>query len=441
MKHSQGQPQGRRWAVVGSGMMGLSIAWELAKSGHAVDVIEASDNPGGLTGTEKYGDISWDRFYHVVETGDQQLLSLLDEIGLDSAVHWHRTRTNFFDGLKLYPLNNALDFATLPTLSIVDKARLAINIVYGASRSNLAPLEELSAEQWLSRWSGKSTYEKLWLPLLRSKLGDNATRVTAAYICGVMKRFYGARGGASRSETFGYLEGGYQRVVETLLEQAIRKSVSVHVGEPVKALEAGDDAVEVTLQTTTHIYDRVVLTMAPPLIATLEAPFSEEESGAYRATRYQGVVCPSLLLNAKLGDAYLTYITDQHIPFTTVIEMSSLMPKKITGGYQLVYLPKYVPSDSELFDQSDQEIIATFWEGLQRLFPHLDDRDIIHSCVNRARHVLVIPEHGKRQELVDHETSLPGVFLCHGGQIVDAALSVDQTVALARKFCATFSNA
>jgi dihydropyrimidine dehydrogenase (NAD+) subunit PreT len=45
---SPGPDSGRRVAVVGSGPAGLSCAFELRRSGHAVTVFEAGDRPGGI---------------------------------------------------------------------------------------------------------------------------------------------------------------------------------------------------------------------------------------------------------------------------------------------------------------------------------------------------------------------------------------------------------
>ena len=42
------QPSGKKVAVVGSGPAGLSCAWFLARKGHAVEVMESADEPGGM---------------------------------------------------------------------------------------------------------------------------------------------------------------------------------------------------------------------------------------------------------------------------------------------------------------------------------------------------------------------------------------------------------
>ena len=43
-------------------------------------------------------------------------------------------------------------------------------------------LENIPVEQWLRKWSGKRTFETIWLPLLRSKLGESYRETSAAFI-------------------------------------------------------------------------------------------------------------------------------------------------------------------------------------------------------------------------------------------------------------------
>ena len=104
----------------------------------------------------------------------------------------------------------------------------------------------------------------------------------------------------------------------------------------------------------------------------------------YENIRYQGVVCLSMLLRRPLGNAYMTYITGSSLPFTTVIEMTSLTTPQNYGGHHLVYLPKYVPSDDPLLDADEDEIVATFLNGLKRIYSDFEMDDVVEHQVARA---------------------------------------------------------
>ena len=196
-----------RWAVVGGGMLGLTLALRLNQAGQHVTVFEAADDFGGLASAWRVGDVTWDRYYHVIMRSDTRLRALLTELDLEQEIHWAVTRTNFYTGRAMHPLNNVIDYLRLPVLGPVDKARLAATILYASRIENGRPLENLSAADWLTRLSGARTYRNLWQPLLRSKLGSNEGKASAAYIWSVIRRFYGARQGGMQREMFGYVPG------------------------------------------------------------------------------------------------------------------------------------------------------------------------------------------------------------------------------------------
>ncbi len=378
------------------------------------------------------GPVTWDRYYHVIAGSDDVLCGLLAELGLEPSVVWKTTRTNFYDGNSLRPLNNAFDYWRLPALRLVDKARLAFTILYAARITDSAPLEHMSAQQWLTRLGGERNWLGLWRPLMRAKLGANCDHASAAYIWSVIRRFYGAREGSMKTERFGYVKGGYEQVAAALVGRLQQQGVTLHGACPVSAVARDESGLVISGSGAPIRADRVVMTCAAPLVADICPGLNDTERQNLRSLRYQGVVCVSLLLTRPLGGAYLTYITDESIPFTTVIEMSSLVDRERFGGMHLVYLPKYVPSDDPIFELSDEAIAADFQRGLVRMFPDLLPAQIHALRISRSRHVLAVPTRGYQAQMPSMDTSVPGLFIVNSAQIVNAALSVNDTIRLAR---------
>ena len=64
----------RRTVIVGGGMLGLGLARKLAADRDVI-VLEAAPNLGGLASAwtldTPTGPVRWDRFYHVVLSGDK----------------------------------------------------------------------------------------------------------------------------------------------------------------------------------------------------------------------------------------------------------------------------------------------------------------------------------------------------------------------------------
>ena len=417
-------------------MLGLTLALRLAQAQQRVTLFEAAPSLGGLTATHHYAGIHWDRFYHVIDGSDAHLLALLSEIGLGGEERWATTRTNFYDGNALYPLNDVFDYMRLPALGAVDKLRLAANIAVAAQIKQGQRLEKQSAEEWLVRWSGRKAFERLWRPLLKAKLGDNVEHASAAYIWSVIRRFYGARQGQRKIERYGYLPGGYARIIAALVNNLDGAGVRLHQRACVDRVAPRADTIEVRVNDDAQTFDRVLVTFASPLAARICADLPAAELNQHRAIRYQGVVCASYLLKKALGGAYLTYITDDSVPFTAVIEMSSLIDRAALNGHHLIYLPKYLPSDHPLLDAPEKDIDRWFMSTLKRIFPVLRDDDIVTGHIARARNVTAIPTLDYSKNLPPMRTSMPGLYICNSAQILNATLSVNETVELANRTAA-----
>src|SRR3954468_11951001 len=159
------------FGIVGGGLLGLTLALRLAQRGKRVTILEAADHVGGLADAWQIGDITWDRHYHVTLLSDQHLRGILKELGLDEQMRWVKTRTGFLVNGKLHSLSSVWDFLRFQPLSLIDKLRLGWTIWHASRIDNWRALEQQSVGNWLVRHSGQRTFERIWLPLLKAKLG------------------------------------------------------------------------------------------------------------------------------------------------------------------------------------------------------------------------------------------------------------------------------
>src|SRR6266566_3951244 len=118
--------------IVGGGVLGMALAAKLSRQGFRVTVLEAASRSGGLAAPTTIGDVTWDRFYHVVLLSDQHLRALLEELGLTEQLHWRPTRTGFYIEGRLRSLSSSIEFLSFPSLGWVDKARLGATILYAS---------------------------------------------------------------------------------------------------------------------------------------------------------------------------------------------------------------------------------------------------------------------------------------------------------------------
>jgi len=422
-----------RWGIVGGGILGMTLAHRLAGQGKEVTLFEGNDSLGGLAGPWKLGDVVWDRHYHVILQSDACLRALLAELGLEKELVWVETRTGFFAGEKFYSLSNTLEFLRFPLLGWIGKVRLGATVFHASRLKDRSRLERISVADWLTRWSGRRVFETLWLPLLRAKLGENYRIASAAFIWSSIARMYAARRTGLKKEMFGYIPGGYARILDRYKSVLAAENVRVklrHVVRRVEAVPGG--GVRTTLEDgNAETFDQVVLTMAAPIASVLCPDLEADERSRLLEIRYQGIICASLLLKQPLSNFYVTNITEEWVPFTAVVEMSTLVDRKHFGGKTLVYLPKYVPTGDPAFLMSDGEVEETFLEALFRMYPHVRRSDVVAFRVSRVPFVLAIPTLNYSARLPPMTTSIPGVHIVNSAHILDGTLNVNETLRLA----------
>ena len=429
-----------RWAVVGGGLLGMTLALRLAQSGKRVTIFEGADRLGGLASPWRLKDVVWDRHYHVTLLSDTALRALLREIGLEEEMRWVETRTGFYTDGQLYSMSNTLEFLRFPPLNLWDKLRLGFNIFYASKIKDWQKLERVPVEDWLKRWSGRRTTERIWLPLLRAKLGENYREASAAFIWATIARMYAARRTGLKKEMFGYVPGGYARILRRFEEALAGLGVEVRVGQGVKSVEAESErGVRVECEEgKAEQFDQVVLTVPGERASHIACGLSTEETEKLRGIKYQGIICASLLLKKPLAGFYVTNITDAFVPFTAVIEMSALVDRTEFGGHALIYLPKYVDADDALFACSDEELEERFVAALGRMYPRFERADVVCCRISRVRHVFPLPVLRYSERLPAQHTSQPGIHVVNSAHILNGTLNVNETVQLAEKAAREF---
>jgi protoporphyrinogen oxidase len=423
-----------RIAIVGGGVLGMTLAHRLSQAGKNVTLFEAAKQLGGLASAWQLGDVVWDRHYHVTLMSDTHTRALLDELDLERDMRWVQTKTGFYTDGRLHSMSSSLEFLKFSPLGMIDKGRLAATIFYASKIKDWKRLEQVPVSDWLRKLSGERTFQKIWLPLLRAKLGENYKDTSAAFIWTTIARMYAARRSGLKKEMFGYVPGGYARVLDTFSRRLFSARVHTRMGSPIK---------EIRKQSTGHVtlhygddirnnFDRVIVTAAAPAAARMVPGLEEGERARLKSIRYLGVICASVLMKRPLAGYYVTNITDSQIPFTGVIEMSALVDRAEFGGNHLIYLPKYVSPNDPMFDLSDSEIEHQFLGGLEKMYPAFDRADVVTFKVSRVKHVVALPTLNYSSLVPPMQSSIPGLYLVNSAQIVNGTLNVNESVQLAQ---------
>lgn len=409
-------------AIVGGGIMGITLAYYLARSGVSVEVFEASATLGGLAGPLTLPDgVEVDRFYHAILASDAHLSELLSELGIADQVRFKETRTGFYYNRAIYSMNNIVEFLKFPPLGWIDRFRLGVTVLAAQRVKDWKELEGVSVEEWLLRLSGKNTYRNIWRPMLAAKFDGDFTNVPATWIWSRLVRVKSTRQGASQKEGAGHIIGGYITLIKAMAQRIEAAGGRIHLQTPVQeVVMEGGAATGVRLATGMQPFDAVVVTSQTPIFKRLIPAAPQSYRDFLDKTDYLGIVCPLLVLDRPLTGYWTLNITDERIPFTGVIETTTYIDPAYVGGHHLVYLPKYTAPGSKLITQSDDEIRAMWLENLRAMFPDFDAASVRHFLVHRERYVE--PLHGLNSAhlIPAVETPVHRLFLVTTAQIYPA---------------------
>jgi len=416
---------GESIAVVGGGIAGIAAALDLAKNGISrVTVYEKSGQLGGLNSPYRWQDLVCDRFYHVILPSDSFTIEFLGQLGLADRLHWTETKSGFYGGKKLVPFSSTKDFIRFPFLSLYQKFRLGMGILYCARIGTLDKLDRLSVPQWMRRVFGQKVYENFWGPLVRGKLGDAAERTSAALLGATIKRLYGARSGARLRERMGTVIGGTRALQGAAEKRLSELAVALRLATPVESLAFRDGKIMLQSPAGRRAFDKVLLTIPNPEILKIigDAQISAAWADVME-TEYLGIICVLLILNRSLSPYYVINVLDKNLPFTGIVESTAVIPEGAFGGRHLVYLPKYVTQDDPLTKTSDRRIEEDFRESLRHIFPGLRNEDILHGQVFRENYVQPIHRPQTAIARPSSRSPLPGVYLANASLIPNSTLN------------------
>jgi protoporphyrinogen oxidase len=422
----------KTWAIIGGGIMGMTLALRLSQKGHRVTIYESAEKAGGLAGSWEMNGVVWDKFYHVILMSDLNTRKILSEIGLENDLRWVETKTGFYSNGKLYSMSNVVEFFKFPPINLIDKFRLGLTIFAASKIKNWKRLETIPVADWLTKWSGKRVFEKIWQPLLKAKLGDNYKNTSAAFIWSTIQRLYAARKSGLKKEMFGYVTGGFEKIISGFVQHLVKAGVAIKYNSKVTSIKkTSTGKLQVETGNTTDLFDHVISTLPSKTSASIAEGLSEEEKKKHGDIKYLGVICPSVMLKKPISQYYVTNITENWTPFTGIIEMTALIDKQEVKGNNLVYLPKYVNPDDALFEAGDADLRQMFLGSVFKMYPEISEKDLVFWGVSKARLVFALPTIGYSQKLPGIATSLENYYIINSAQIINGTLNVNETIQVA----------
>lgn len=404
--------------IIGGGFAGLSAGYDLARAGHKVTLLEADNFVGGLAGAFEGEGERLDRFYHHWFTSDQEVMGLIDDLGLSDEVVVNPTNTGVYYNKSIFRLSTPLDLLRFSPLPFIDRIRLGLLTLRARGVSDWMKLEKKTAADWLRELGGNKVFKIVWEPLLQGKFGPYAEKVSAVWFWNKLKLRGGSRGKAGE-EMLAYFKGSFARLAEAAAEAIGSHGGDVRVDSPVTritplegnrwAVDTPDGRVE---------SDLVIATPALPLIADMVKGWAEPDYvRQLQRIDYLGNVCLVLELDRSLSSTYWLNVNDPSFPYVGVIEHTNFESPESYGGKHVIYLSKYLPHTDALYEMTPDEVMQFSIPHLKKMFPEFEEDWIHRYHVWKARWSQPVVEKDYSRLIPSEEGPLPGLFVCSMAQI------------------------
>ena len=427
-----------RVLVIGAGFTGLAAAFDLARAGVPVTVLDADAHVGGLAGAFDTDGDRLDRFYHHWFTSDHEIMRLVDELGLSADITLRATATGVWYNDSLFRLSSPLDLLRFSALPFVDRIRLGLMIPRARMVRDWRALEGVTAADWLRKLGGDRVWRVMWEPLLKGKFGPYADTVSAVWFWNKLKLRGGSRG-KTGEERLAYFKGSFARLAEETAKAILAAGGEVRTNAPVTRLErrGADWVAQGPWGQVTG--SAVIATPAPALVADMLEPAGQatpDDLAMLRRIPYLANICLVLELDRALGSTYWTNVNDPGFPYVGVIEHTNFENAASYGGRHIVYLSKYLPETDALYRMTDDQVLQFSVPHLQRMFPAFQRDWVQRFHVWRAPWAQPVVERHYSTLIPPLQGLLPGLYLASMAQIYPEDRGTNHAVREGRRIAA-----
>jgi protoporphyrinogen oxidase len=416
-------------AIIGAGPAGLAAAYDLAKAGHEVTIYEAEPVVGGLAAGFRDPRWAWslEKFYHHWFYTDDAILSFLEELGLRDKVIFKQPITSLWHKGKNYPMDKpvspsalvsrAINVLRLPGMNLIDKLRFGAAALLISKIPNGRYLEKHTADAYMERASGKAAHNLVWRPMLIGKFGPLYDQVNMAWLWARLNK---------RTAALGTYEGGFQKALDDIAEAVKARGVTICLGTPVQRIERAGGKLGVTVNGEQKLYDKVLATTGPGLLAKLVPDLDESYRSQLTALKSLGALVVVLALDRQLmtdGTYWLNLPAKSPdksanpFPYLALVEHTNYMDAANFGGERILYLGDYMPTDHEHFTMSDEALIERFLPSLKNVNADFERGWIRRWWVFRAPYAQPVPFVNHSEHIPSIRTPMEGLYLASMSQV------------------------
>jgi protoporphyrinogen oxidase len=306
--------------VLGGGLAGISASYY-----SGAPVYEADSRVGGVAASDRTDGFTFDRGIHVLQTQNQKILSLFDEIGVEMKTLSRRASIYYQGRYTEYPFQ--VNTVGLPI-------GLRLRCVAGFLRRGKAP-DPTNYEEWIVRSVGNGFAETFLIPYSEKFWTVHPREMTFEWTGNRVPQpttWQVLRGAIWQKPTkigtnaiFRYPadDGGYGTIAEAL---ASRVS-AVHLGHRAVSIDTANRRIRFEVGTTVN-YEMLISSIPLPELIAICSDAPDDVRQAARRLRTNSIVVVNLGIDrADVSDKHWVHFPEKHISF---FRMS--FPHNFTAG-------------------------------------------------------------------------------------------------------------
>jgi len=402
----------RSVAVIGGGPMGLTTAYEIAKTGVKVTLFEQAERLGGMSVQITFDGTRLERYYHFVCGPDETTFKYLDEFGLGHRLKWRETHLGFYYGGKLHDWGNPLALLRFPHLSLAQKIRYGLHVLQAKNVQDWSAYENRSAASWIQEWVDERTYAMLWQRLFELKFYEYQDNLSAAWIGTRIKRIALSRK-SMFEERLGYLEGGSEILIEAAAHCIQDMGGKIRTQAAVEHIKIGGQPGAQKVQGVIvdgrfEPFDQVISTIPLPYLVKMAPDLPPDEAEKVANIVNVGVVCVLLKLKRQFTRNFWLNVNDPDIDIPGLIEFTNLNP---LDGSHILYAPFYMPQTHPKYARDGQAFIDETIAALKRIRPDFTEDDVVAATSSRYHYAQPVCTPGFAAKLPPMQSAVEGLYM------------------------------
>ena len=386
-----------RWAVLGGGLAGVTLARFLHERGHEVQVFEREAGTGGLCRSRTESGFTFDSGgSHVIFSHDAEVLAFMHRVlGENREVRERKTKIFYKGRYVKYPFENGL--SDLPKEDLFFCIYEFVKTLIATEKGELDP--PANFRDWMYQTFGKGIAEsylvpyneKIWkIPPEKMSCHWVEGRIPRPPVEDVIRSAIGIETeGYTHQAVFSYpRSGGIEALVHAIAEPVER---FIATNSPVTSVTRKGDGFIVSANGRKVQADQVVSTIPLPALLPCLQDVPDEVTGACRGLRSTALLSVFIGIEGEVPPYSWVYVPSPEIGlFNRVSFPSNYSPSVAPPGHSSILAEITCTREDPLFSAPDGKMIEHVIEGLSKMGILEDPGRVVYSAVERSPYAYVV---------------------------------------------------